>query len=435
LSCAKGKANGVEVTVTTSAMSTSRFALNEMTQNQAPVVSTVSVRLLQNGRQVRVENSDLSQKGIESAVERALNIVQLLPEDVGLVPLPFPVDDSQYVPVNRFDLATAEASAKTRAQIISEILETGKESNMRTSGTYSTGSVDTAIGNSNGLFVYHRQSMAECSVTMESRTASGWAKANAVRMERLAPRDLAKRAAQAVILGNVPQDHAPGKYTVILTPSAVLDLLGFLWDDFAATRHADKLSSLLDKTGKKVFAETIDMADDFTHPEQSGAPFDGEGMPRQRVSIVEKGVLKQLVCGRRMAKQTGARTTGHGLPEPSAEGEAVQNFVMPGGNESLDQLIAGTENGILVSRVWYVRAVDPASVLLTGMTRDGTFLVKNGTIASAIKNLRFNVSVIEMLNNVLALGRSSRAAGAEYFPAVVPSMKVADFNFSSTARH
>src|SRR5262249_3865794 len=142
-----------------------------------------------------------------------------------------------------------------------------------------------------------------------------------------------------------------------------------------------------------------------------------------------------LLYGRRAAGKMKAKSTGHSLSEPSPEGEALQNFVMPGGSESLEQLISSSDNALLVSRVWYVRLVDPASVLLTGMTRDGTFVIKNGTIAGAIKNLRFNVSVIEMLNNVLQLGQSVRAAGAENFPAIVPPMKVSDFNFSSRARH
>jgi PmbA protein len=221
---------------------------------------------------------------------------------------------------------------------------------------------------------------------------------------------------------------------VILPPSAVLDLVAFLWYDFAATSHKDKLSSLVGKVGQKVFGKNITVRDDFSHPLQAGPPFDGEGMPRQAVNLIEKGVVKNLVYGRRSAKHFKVESTGHGLAEPSPMGEIPTNIVLEGGNSSLAEMVATTDYGVLLSRVWYVRVVDPTSVLLTGMTRDGTFLIENGKIVKGVKNLRFNVSVIELLNNVLALGPAVRAAGEEGDPNVVPAMKVANFHFTSTTK-
>ena len=209
----------------------------------------------------------------------------------------------------------------------------------------------------------------------------------------------------------------------------MLDLLDYLWGDFAATSHIDKLSSLLGKVGKKVFGDNINIKDDVYHPLQTGSRFDGEGLPRTVVTLVENGVVKNLVYGRRSAAKMNAKPTGHGVSEPSPQGEYPENLVVQGGTSSVEDMIKSTERGILLSRVWYVRLVDPTTILLTGMTRDGTFMVENGKISYGIKNLRFNASVIDMLNNVMELGPSVRAAGEGGSPQVVPAMKVAEFQF------
>ncbi|MBX9723064.1 MAG: hypothetical protein K2X81_16805, partial [Candidatus Obscuribacterales bacterium] len=190
----------------------------------------------------------------------------------------------------------------------------------------------------------------------------------------------------------------------------------------------------LDQVGKKILGPNINITDDVFHPLQSGSFFDGEGLDRQKVELVKNGVIQNLVYGRRSAKHFNTNATGHGLPEPTTMGEHPVNLVVAGGNNSLEQIISGTERGVLLTRVWYVREVDPSSKIVTGMTRDGTFLVENGKIKHGVRNLRFNQSLIEMLNNVTQLGMPVRSAGEESFPAVVPAMKIADFNFASTTK-
>lgn len=338
------------------------------------------------------------------------------------------------VEFDRYDRGTGEMSADERSNSVNSMIDVAKKQNLSCAGTYGAGGDSIAIGNSNGMFHYHNESGCECSVTVVAPNSSGWAKVHDPKSMQVDARALAQSASKNAILSADPRDVPPGKYTVILPPSAVLDLLAFLWGDFSATSHIDKLSSLLGKVGQKVFGENINIKDDVFHPMQAGAPFDGEGLPRTIVTLVENGVVKNLVYGRKSAAKMNAKPTGHGVSEPSPEGEFPVNLVMTGGTASLDDMVKSTDRGILLSRVWYVRLVDPTSILLTGMTRDGTFLVENGKISYGIKNLRFNVSVIDMLNNVLALGPAVRAAGEGSFPAVVPALKVANFNFSSTTK-
>lgn len=429
--------DGIEVTVSSSNFATSRFANNTMTQNQAPQLTTVSVRVISGKKQIRLDSDEISDKGIDKLVDNAIAAVKLLPEDPTSLPLPdsdLTRELDAHPEFNRYDRDTGEMTADQRANAIVSMIGVAKAQHLSCAGTYCSGGESLAIGNSRGMFHYHNQSACQSSVTVTAPNSSGWAKTDDPKSVHVDGKAMASVAAKNALLSADPHDISPGKYTVILPPSAVVDLLGYLWNDFTATSHIDKLSSLLGKVGQKVFGENINIQDDVYHPAQTGARFDGEGLPRTVVPLVEKGVVKNLVYGRRSAIKMNAKPTGHGVSEPSPHGEYPMNIVMAGGKESLEDMIKSTDRGILLSRVWYVRMVDPTSVLLTGMTRDGTFLIENGKISYGVKNLRFNVSIIEMLNNVLALGPAVRAAGEDSKPDVVPALKVANFNFSSTTK-
>jgi predicted Zn-dependent protease len=250
----------------------------------------------------------------------------------------------------------------------------------------------------------------------------------------LTPLDFARIAARKAADSRAPAEIAPGRYTVVLEPSAVLDLVGQLFGDFSATALRDERSFLTGRLGEKIFGENISIFDDVCHPLQSGTAFDGEGVPRQRVALVEKGVVRNVVYSRQAAVQSGAKPTGHGFPLPNEYGEAPMNIVIAGGDTSVDEMIASTERGILVTRLWYIREVDPYQKIMTGMTRDGTFLIENGKVTSGLKNFRFNQNLIELLSNVEALSPAVRASGEEAFDMVVPAMKLRDFNFTEVTR-
>ena len=240
----------------------------------------------------------------------------------------------------------------------------------------------------------------------------------------------------------------PGKYTVILEPAAVLDIVGFMFWDFGGSALLDQRSFLNDRIGTQLFGENITVWDDVYHPLQAGVPFDGEGMRRQRVKLIENGVVRAVTYSRANAKRMHAsemagkvgpvRPTGHGFALPSEIGEAPLNIVFArppeGEARTVEQMVASTERGILVTRLWYIREVDPYEKILTGMTRDGTFLVEDGKAVCGIRNFRFNESLLHMLQNVEVMGLPARSSGEESFDMVVPPMKVRQFNFTETTK-
>lgn len=437
----KKKPIEVEVSITGSNLATSRFANNEMTQNQAPDSNVVAVRLLRDGRQARLETLDLSESGIERLVESALEAVKLLEADEDVLALVSAkgMSKKSKEASSRYDLATAELTALERANAVAKIIKQAEDQDVSAAGIYCSGASYIAIGNSNGLFQYHQESTAACSITATADGATSWVLNHAPTASEVNTELLAERVINRAKQARMPEDLPPGKYLAILEPAAVIDLLSYLWWDFSGTSHIDKLSCLLDKVGEKVFGDNITIVDDVSNKNQCGCPFDGEGVPRQTITLVENGVIKNLVHSRLSAKKMQTKTTGHSVAQPSAMGEMPLNIVIEGGISSIEDMIKqvqGDQEAVLLTRVWYVREVDPSTKLLTGMTRDGTFLVKNGAVVKPVKNLRFNVSLLELLNNVIALGPSVRAAGAEGIevPAVVPAMMVKDFNFTEGTR-
>ncbi len=315
-----------------------------------------------------------------------------------------------------------------------------------TAGIYSNSESGEGIFNSRGLASWHQQTLAEISITMLAEDSSGWQKSNSPDMRNLDPARLAETAAQKAVESVHPREIAPGKYTVILEPAAVLDIVGFMFWDFSGVAILDQRSFLNDRIGTQLFGENINICDDVAHPLQAGSPFDGEGMRRQRVQLVERGVVKRVVYARGTAQKmkrseyagkVGAiEPTGHGFPLPNEVGEMPMNIVFGGPEkpQGVEQMIASTERGVLVTRLWYIREVDPYEKIVTGMTRDGTFLVENGKIQCGLRNFRFNQSLISMLSNVEAMSVPARASGEESFDMVVPTMKVREFNFTEATK-
>ncbi|MBI3697918.1 MAG: TldD/PmbA family protein, partial [Acidobacteria bacterium] len=299
---------------------------------------------------------------------------------------------------------------------------------------FATGVSAEAILNSRGLFAYHAQTRAEASITMMGSDSSGWAKANSLCANEIDLERLAEVAAQKAVASRRPEEIGPGAYTVVLEPAAVLDLLGFLVYDFSATAIKDQRSFLTERIGTQLFGPNVTITDDPYHPLQSGAPFDGEGVPRKPLALVEKGVVRQIAYSRQSAKAAGVEPTGHGFPLPNEFGEAPVNIICHGDSASVEEMVRSTERGILVTRLWYIREVDPYEKILTGMTRDGTFLIEGGEVRRGLRNFRFNQSMIEMLNHVDMLGPAVRAAGEEAFEMVVPAMKVTGFHFTEVTK-
>jgi PmbA protein len=420
-----------EVHVEEVADALTRFANNAIHQNVAEHGLTVSIRTVVDGRTARATTNRIDEDSLRTAIDASLSLAHSQPKDPHLLRLP---DKQRYRAVNRFVKQTAAHTPEERARAVRRACDFAVKRGQNAAGIFASGQSQTAMGNSRGLFAAYRETHAEFSVTMQEESAASWAKANSANVSQIDPQKLAERASEKAHRATNARELPPGRYTVILEPSAVLDLVGFLFYDFAATALADKRSCLNDRMGKPLFGKNITIADDVYHPLQLGAPFDGEGIPRERVLLVDHGVPKNLVYARTTAKAARKEPTGHGFALPNEYGEAPMNLVFTGGNSSLEEMIASTDRGLLVTRLWYIREVDPYEKIMTGMTRDGLFLVENGRVASAVRNFRFNQSILEMLRNVELLGPAVRGTGEEAFEMVVPAMKVRDFHFSEVTK-
>jgi PmbA protein len=427
----KSGADETEVHIEEVAEALTRFANNAIHQNVAEHGVTVSIRTILDGRTARVTTNRLEEDSLRAAIESSLSLAHSQPRDPKLLPLP---GKQRYHTVRRFDSPTAQLTADERARAVRRACDVAVKRGQIAAGIFASGQNQTAMGNSRGLFAAYRETHAEFSITMQQGTAASWAKANAGRLRDFDTQELAQRASGKALISQNPRELPTGRYTVILEPSAVLDLVGFLFYDFAATAIEDKRSCLNGRIGKAILGENISIVDNAYHPLQSGAPFDGEGMPRQRVTLVERGVAKNLVYSRSSAKAQKREPTGHGFALPNEYGEAPMNLVFSGGNSSVDEMVRSTERGLLVTRLWYIREVDPYEKIMTGMTRDGLFLVEKGKVAGAVRNFRFNQSILEMLRNVELMGPAIRATGEEAFEMVVPAMKVRDFHFSEVTK-
>jgi PmbA protein len=420
-----------EVHVDEVADALTRFANNAIHQNVAEHGLTVSIRTVVDGRTARATTNRIDEDSLRAAIGASLSLARSQPKDPHLLPLP---GKQRYRSVNRFVKQTAALTPEDRARAVRRACDLAVKHGQTAAGIFATGQSQTATGNSRGLFAAYRESHAEFSITVQEGPAASWAKTNATSVADIDPQKLAERASEKAHRATNARELPPGRYTVILEPAAVLDLVGFLFYDFSATALADQRSCLTERMGKQLFGKNITITDDVYHPLQLGAPFDGEGIPRQRVLLVDRGVPKNLVYARATAKAARKKPTGHGFALPNEYGEAPMNLVFSGGNSSLEDMIASTDRGLLVTRLWYIREVDPYEKIMTGMTRDGLFLVESGRVTSAVRNFRFNQSVLEMLRNVELLGPAVRATGEEAFEMVVPAMKVREFHFSEVTK-
>src|SRR2546423_2102853 len=437
----------VEVIFSSTDYSLTRFANNTIHQNVAELNELASIRVAFDGKTARATTNRFDDEGLKRAVQSAESIARVQEPNSDLLPMAGPSDVGQGgpAPTRWFD-QTAAVTPADRAQAVGQIVSVAKKNSLTTAGIYSSGESADAILNSKGLNVFHRQTSAEVSITMLAEDSSGWQKSNSPDVHQIEHLKLAEVAAQKARNSRKPQELSPGKYTVVLEPAAVLDLVGFMFWDFGGMAILDQRSFLNNRIGAKLFGDNITIVDDVDHPLQSGAPFDGEGIRRKKITLVDKGTVKSLVYARSTAvkmrqsefagKVGEIQVTGHGFPLPNEMGEAPANivFLTSGGEQTTEQMIGGTERGILVTRMWYIREVDPYEKILTGMTRDGTFLIEGGKVKSGIRNFRFNQSLIEMLSGVEAIGRPVRASGEEAFDMVAPAMKVRGFNFTEVTK-
>ena len=452
-------ADEVEVLFSGGTSALTRFANNTIHQNVAEENHVVSVRTVFGGRTARATTNKFDDESLRQVVQSSEALAKVQHPDPDLLPLPTPGEAAglrsgtkgkatvaaQSAPCRYFE-QTAAITPELRADGVKKIVGVADRHKLTTAGVFSSGEWFEGIFNSRGLSRWHTQTSAEVSVTMLAEDSSGWQKANSPNVAILDPLRLADIAAQKAVDSARPKEVPAGKYTVILEPAAVLDIVGFMFWDYSGMAILDQRSFLTGRIGTKLFGENITITDDVAHPLQAGSPFDGEGMFRNKVPLVEHGIIRRVVYARgtaeRMRKSEHKdsvgliEATGHGFSLPNENGEMPLNIVITsGGNtQSVEQMIASTECGILVTRLWYIREVEPFEKVLTGMTRDGTFYVENGRVQGGVRNFRFNESLVHLLSNVEAMSAPVRSCGEESFDMVVPAMKVKNFNFTEVTK-
>jgi PmbA protein len=447
-------ADEVEVLFSGGKFALTRFANNTIHQNVAEENHVVSVRTVFGGRTARAYTNKFDDESLKQAVRASESLAKVQHPDPDLLPMPdarsaggtggVPVT-TQFSPSRHFE-QTSAITPEIRAQGVRAMVGVADRHKLTTAGVFSSAESFEGIFNSRGLSRWHTQTAAEISITMMAADSSGWQKANSPDIANLDPLQLAETAAKKAVDSAHPREIPAGKYTVILEPAAVLDIVGFMFWDYSGMAILDQRSFLTGRIGKKLFGGNITIHDDAAHPLQAGAPFDGEGLRRQRVALVENGIVKQVVYARATAEKMKRSefkdsvgpiaATGHGFPLPNEMGEMPLNIVFaPVGNpQTLAEMVASTERGVLVTRLWYIREVEPFEKILTGMTRDGTFLVENGRVQGGVRNFRFNESLIHMFSSVEAMSVPVRSSGEESFDMVVPAMKVREFNFTEVTK-
>ena len=452
-------ADEVEVLFSGGRFALTRFANNTIHQNVEEENHVVSVRTVFGGRTARAFTNKFDDDSLHRVVASSESLARVQHPDPDLLPVPDLTEAAgnadpslaegsvraTQVPSRRF-AQTAAITPQLRAAGVKKIVAVAQRHKLTTAGIFSSSEFVEGIFNSRGLSNWHTQTLAEVSITMLAADSSGWQKANSPDVTNLDPPRLAEIAAKKAIDAANPAEIPVGKYTVILEPSAALDIVGFMFWDYSGMAILDQRSFLTGRIGSKLFGENITIWDDVAHPLQTGSPFDGEGMCRQRVTLVENGIVKRVVYSRATAERMERSehrdkvgpiaATGHGFALPNEMGEMPLNivFAAPQDPQNLAQMIASTERGVLVTRLWYIREVDPYEKIVTGMTRDGTFLVENGKVRQGVRNFRFNQSLLHMLSNVDAMSVPIRSGGEESFDMVVPAMKIHDFNFTEVTK-
>ena len=445
----------VEVVFSGGRFALTRFANNVIHQNVAEENYVVSVRAAFGKRTARAFTNKFDDESLRQVVRSAESLARVQHPDADLLPMP---DSSEaignagggagatYTMPSRHFQQTADITPELRAEGVKQIVGVADRRKLTTAGVFSSAEALDGIFSSRGLSRWHTQTSAEVSITMLASDSSGWQKANSPNVGNLDPLALAETAARKAVDSARPQEISAGKYTVILEPAAVLDIVGFMFWDYSGMAILDQRSFLTGRIGTKLFGDNITIWDDIAHPLQTGSPFDGEGVQRQQVELVKDGVVKRVVYARATAermkhsefkdKAGPIEATGHGFALPNEMGEMPLNIVFaPVDNpQTVEQMIASTERGVLVTRLWYIREVEPFEKMLTGMTRDGTFLVENGRVGRGVRNFRFNESLIHMLSHVEAMSTPVRACGEESFDMVVPAMKVKEFNFTEVTK-
>ncbi len=422
---AYSKADECEVNLLGETRGNIRYARNEVSTSGALTNVNLQVQSAY-GKKVGIATIDeLDDASIEKVVRRSEELAQLAPENPEYVGV---LEPQEYVKSSGYFESTAKITPSVRAEAVDKSLKLAREQKLVAAGFLEDRKGFNAMMNSKGLFAYYLDSNVNFSLTVrtEDGKGSGYVAKGYSDVNKLDTAAATRVAIQKAVGSAGAQALEPGKYTVILEPTAAVVLLENIYFDMDA-RSADEGRSSFSKAGgktklgEKVVDERVTFYSDPQHPELPAAAWSGDGQPQKKMFWIEKGVVKNLSYSRFWAKEKGVKP----VPFPN-------NMIMEGGTATLEDMIKSTKRGILVTKLWYIRSVDPQTLLQTGLTRDGTFYIEDGKIKYPIKNFRFNESPIIMLNNLETLGKPERVVSTESNQNyIVPPMKIREFTFSS----
>lgn len=418
------KADEIQVSISDSDQSNIRVADNRITTSGNERDLSVRIYSAFGKRHAVTTTNNITDEGLERAVRLSETLARLAPENPEALPLLGP---QTYKEVGGHFASTANATAAARSRAAQVLIDGARKAgDIQAAGFLQTRSSATAVGNNKGLFAYAPGTGVDYTLTVRTTdgTGSGWAGANHPDWSRIDFAAASETAISKARLSRNPTPIEPGRYTVILEPAAAGDLVSLLANALDA-RPADEGRSAFSKQGggtklgETIVDERVTILSDPSDPQLFGTPFDGDGMPLDRQVWIETGVLKSLGYSRFWAQKQGKTATGN-----------ANTLKMVGGDQSLEQIIASTERAVLVTRFWYIRPVNARTLLYTGLTRDGTFLIENGKIVRPVRNMRFNESPLFMLGKLEAVGKPVRLAG-DFGGTVMPPLRVRDFHFTS----
>src|SRR5712692_4319628 len=416
--------------------SLTRFANNYIHQNVTERNVQITVRAVIGTKVGIAISNDTRPDKIRGLAVRAYGAAKLQPDNPEFKGLPRP---QPVTPVEAFDAAVAQCTPEQRAVRVGTICQKAAAAACSAAGSMTTASMDIGVANSKGIFAQHRSTLADASTVVMGTNSSGWAQSSGWRLSAIETDALADQALSKVRLGVDPVDFEPGEYTVILDPYATADLLEMLaFDGMGALAVQEGRSWMNHRIGQKIMADSVNIVDDGFNTAGLPWPFDFEGVPKKVVPIVASGVaLSPVYDSFTAGREEGKQSTGHATP-PSPQGRfgpAPMNLFLRPGSTSLESMIKSTKLGLYITRFWYTRTVHPRDAVVTGMTSDGTFVVRDGEIAHPIKSLRFTQSYVEALKYTEAIGVTPRLLRSGFGGAAcVPPVKLAKFRFTSATR-
>jgi len=428
--------DGVEVLIGVSSLGLTRYANSQIIQNTARNEVRATVRAITGDRSAAATTTQLDQEHLMTAAGRALEAAKASLPDADFPGLPSPDQVGRAEAVMRVDEATAESSPTARAQAVGRILAAADSDN--TAGIYETGVHCYGVFSSEGIDCFDAFTRCNTTCLVDLGGPTGWGEASSYAASQVDFEAAARRAKSKAEKSHNAIDIEPGTYEVILEPSAVALLCDYLaYTGFGAKQVIEGESFLSTRQGKTVAAPSITIADDVRHPVSVGIAFDFEGVPKQRVAVIENGVAERPVTDLRTARKLGVPPTGH-FSGSNEFGPYPFNVVMDAGTSSAEDLIASVDEGILVTRFHYVNILDRPATLLTGMTRDGTFRISKGEIAEPVHNFRFAQSVLDALASVQGVGSELVSIAPDYSSfgsTVAPALRVGEFRFASKTSH